>query len=227
MSYFIIDINTDFDINKIIIGTPITLNDELVKVYIYYLDENIPKEIILKIPPLRLIYSYKNLKFNQIKLPIYPIWDNTTKFIKLVKKIEKYVRINVNCDKGIFVNSIEKSDKLTTLKMNITQNVKISSPICTSIYDLKINGEIETLCNISYVWIKKTSYGLSLSCCQIKYTPRIDELEIDFFDVKKPNIIKKEIINIPEKKENNIKPMLLLNTSILNDAITKLNKVKN
>ena len=229
MSYFIIDINTDFDINKIIIGTPVTLNDELVKVYIYYLDEDIPKEIILKIPPLRLIYSYKNLKFNQIKLPIYPIWDNTTKFIKLVKKIEKYVRINVNCDKGIFVNSIEKSDKLTTLKMNITQNVKISSSICTSIYDLKINGEIETLCNISYVWIKKTTYGLSLSCCQIKYTPRIDELEIDFFDVKKQNIIKKEIIDIPEKKEkgNNIKPMLLLNTSILNDAITKLNKVKN
>ena len=115
--------------------------------------------------------------------------------------------------------------------MNITQNVKISSPICTSIYDLKINGESETLCNISYVWIKKPSYGLSLSCCQIKYTPRIDELEIDFFDVKKQNIIKKEIIDIPEKKEkekgNNIKPMLLLNTSILNDAITKLNKVKN
>ena len=34
MSYFIIDINTEFDINKIIIGTPVTINEELVKVYI-------------------------------------------------------------------------------------------------------------------------------------------------------------------------------------------------
>jgi hypothetical protein len=246
MSYFIIDSNTEFDTSKIILGTPVTVNEDLTKVYIYYLDEDIPKEIILKIPPLRLIYSYKNLKFNQIKLPIYPIWDGTTKFIKLLKKIEKHVRVNINCDKGIFVNSIEKSENLTTVKMNVTQNVKISSSIYTSLSELKINGEVETMCNISYVWIKKNSYGLSLSCYQIKYTPRIEELDFDFFEVKKEkvniqnkeivNFQNKEIVNIPKKEitnikivdtpQINVKPMMLLNTSILNDAITKLNKIK-
>lgn len=239
MSYFIIDINTEFDINKIILGTQVTVNDELTKVYIYYLDNDVPKEIFLKIPPLRLIYTYKHLKFNQIKLPIYPIWDGTSKFIKLLKKIEKHVRVSINCDKSVFVNSIEKTDNLTTLKMNVSQNVKISSPIYTSLSDLKINGEIETMCNISYVWIKKNSYGLSLGCYQIKYTPRIEELDIDFFDVKKQETKyeskntynkEKEIITVPttivDPPQINVKPMMVLSSSILSDAITKLNKVK-
>lgn len=239
MSYFIIDNNTEFDINKIIIGTQVTVNDELTKSYIYYLDNDIPKEIILKIPPLRLIYTYKNLKFNQIKLPIYPIWEGTTKFIKLFKKIEKYVRVNILCEKGVFVNSIEKIDNLTTIKMNVTQNVKISSPIYTSLSELKLNGEVETMCCISHIWIKKNSYGLSLSCYQIKYTPRIDELDFDFFDIKKIETKNqnKEIVSIPKKQIDNatiidtpsvnIKPMMVLSSSMLSDAITKLNKVKN
>lgn len=236
MSYFIIDINTEFDINKIILGTPVVVNEELIKVYIYYLDEDVPKELILKIPPIRLIYSYKNLKFNQIKLPIYPIWDGTTKFIKLLKKIEKYVRLNVTCEKGVFVNSIEKTNNLTTLKMNVTPNVKISSQIYTSLSELKINGEVETLCNIPYVWIKKNTYGLSLSCYQIKYTPRIEEIDVDFFDIKKQTkeiviIPKKEIVTIKNYDTStppiNIKPVMMLSSSILNAAITKLNKVKN
>jgi hypothetical protein len=247
MSYFIIDINTEFDINKIILGTPVIVNDELTKVYLYYLDNDTPKEIFLKVPPLRLIYSYKNLKFNQIKLPIYPIWSNTTKFIKLIKKIEKHIRVNINCDKGVFVNSIEKADNLTTLKMNITQNVKISSQIYTSLGDLKINGEIETITNISYIWIKKNSYGLSLSCYQIKYTPRVEEIDIDFFDnIKNQNNQNKELtlknrelilqnkeitsqnkMSIVDTPAINIKPLMVLSSSMLNDAITKLNKVKN
>ena len=257
MSYFIIDINTEFDINKIILGTPVIVNDELTKVYIYYLDNDVPKELFLKVPPLRLIYSYKNLKFNQIKLPIYPIWNNTTKFIKLIKKIEKHIRVNINCDKGVFVNSIEKADNLTTLKMNITQNVKISSQIYTSLCDLKINGEVETIFNISYVWIKKNSYGLSLSCYQIKYTPRVEEINIDFFDTiqnkeilwqnnelplqnkelplqnkelfKQNNLYNKESnkMSIVDTPSINIKPIMVLSSSILNDAITKLNKIKN
>ena len=230
MSYFIIDINTEFDINKIILGTPVIINDELTKVYIYYLDDDIPKELFLKVPPLRLIYSYKNLKFNQIKLPIYPIWDNTLKFIKLIKKIEKHIRVNINCDKCVFVNSIEETDNLTTLKMNISQNVKISSQNYTSLGDLKINGEVEIITNISYVWIKKNSYGLSLSCYQIKYTPKIEEFDIDFFDnIKNENkskvITSQNKISIIDTPSVNIKPVMILSSKILNEAITKLNKV--
>jgi hypothetical protein len=257
MSYFIIDINTDFDLDKIIIGKPVMINDELTKIFIYYLDNNIPKEIIIKTPPFRLIYTYKNLKYNQIKLPIYPIWENTNKFIKLIKKIEKYIRVNIKCEKSIYTNSIEKNDSITTLKLNVTPDVKISSQLYTSLADLKVNGEIETIFNISYIWVKKNSYGLSLSCHQIKYTPRIDELNIDFFDENKNTTqldnykytnnttqldnykytnnttqldnykYKENKIHIIDTPSINIKPMLLISTSLLSDAITKLNKVKN
>ena len=244
MSYFIIDINTDFDLDKIIIGKPVIINDELTKIFIYYLDDNIPKEIIIKTPPLRLIYTYKNLKFNQIRLPLYPIWENTNKFIKLIKKIEKYIRVNIKCENSIYVNSIEKNERITTLKLNITPDVKISSQLYTSFADLKVNGEIETVFNMSYIWVKKNSYGLSLSCHQIKYTPRINELNIDFFDEKtnikqlnnykytdKTNQIENykyndNKISIIDTPSINIKPMMLISSSVLSDAITKLNKVR-
>ena len=181
MSYFIIDEKTDFDLEKIIISKPIIINDELSKIYLYYLDD-IPKEIYIKTPPIRLIYNYKNLKYNQIKLPIFPIWEETTKFIKLIKKIEKHIRISVSCENSIFTNSIEKNI-MTTIKLNITPNIKISSKINTTLEDLKINGEIEGIISMSHVWIKNNSYGLSLSLYQLHYIPKVEELDIDFFNI--------------------------------------------
>jgi len=232
MNYFTIDNNTDLDFNKIILGKPIIINSELTKIYIYYLDDK-PKEIFIKIPNIRLINTYKNLKFNQIKLPIYPLWENTIKFIKLIKKIEKYIRLNINLNNSIFVNSIEKYNNISTLKLNINQDIKINSPISTSLSELKINGEIEGILTMPYVWIKKNSYGLSLSCFQLKYYPRIEEYSYDFFDdpIIPVSNTKKEIIknqeNIKNQAENNVivKPMVL-SSSILNEAIIKLNKIK-
>jgi len=224
MNYFTIDNNTDFDFNKIILGKPITINSELTKIYIYYLDDK-PKEIFIKIPNIRLINSYKNLKYNQIKLPIYPLWENTIKFIKLIKKIEKYIRLNINLENSIFVNSIEKYNNISTLKLNINQDIKVNSTISTSLSELKINGEIEGFLTMSYVWIKKNSYGLSLSCFQLKYYPRIEEYNYDFFDdpIVVSNTKKEPIKNTPENTLT-IKPMLL-SSSILNEAIIKLNKL--
>jgi hypothetical protein len=233
MSYYLIDIDTELDFSKLIIGNTLYISDDLHKVYIYYMDE-IPKEIFIKVPPLRLIYNYKNLKFNQIKLPIYPNWDKTKKFIKMIKKIEKFIRLNVNCENAVFVNSIEKNNNISSIKLNIPTNLKINSVINTSLNDLKINGELECIINISYVWLKKNSYGLSLSCYQLRYNPRVEEIDIDFFDPPSKNIsnniINKEINmikpNIIESPQVNVKPLMFISSSILNDAITKLNKIK-
>jgi hypothetical protein len=237
MSYYLIDIDTELDFSKLIIGNTLHINDDLQKVYIYYMDET-PKEIYIKIPPLRLIYNYKNLKFNQIKLPIYPNWDKTKKFVKLIKKLEKFIRLNVNCENAIFVNSIEKNNNISSIKLNIPTNLKINSVISTSLADLKINGEIECIINISYVWLKKNSYGLSLSCYQLRYNPRVEEKNIDFFDPPSRNIVCKDInivnkninivkSNIIESSQLNVKPLMFISSSILNDAIIKLNRTKN
>ena len=233
MSYYLIDIDTELDFNKLIIGNTLHINDDLQKVYIYYIDET-PKELYIKIPPVRLIYNYKNLKFNQIKLPIYPNWDKTKKFVKLIKKLEKFIRLNVNCENAVFVNSIEKNNNISSIKLNIPTNLKINSIIDTSLSELKVNGEIECIINISYVWLKKNSYGLSLSCYQLKYNPRIEEINFDFFDPQTKNIsnniVNKDIniikSNIIESPQINVKPVMFISSTILNDAIIKLNRIK-
>jgi hypothetical protein len=238
MNYYLIDIDTEIDFNKIIIGDVVYVNDELQKVYIYYLDDK-PKEILIKIPPIRLIYSYKNLKYNQIRLPIYPNWEKTIKFIKFIKKLEKFIKSNIKCNDIEFINSIEKNQNISSIKLNINPNIKINSLINTTLNELKTNSEVECIINISFVWIKKTSYGLSLSCYQLKYTPKIDYSNVDFFDEVKPlNKIKtvNKIIDTPipinttnstTDNQNNInKPLMLISSSILNAAITKLNKIK-
>ena len=226
MSYYLIDIDTKLDFNKIIIGDIININENLQKIYIYYLDE-IPKEIIVKIPPLRLMYNYKNLKYNQIKLPIYPNWNRTKKFIKFIKKIEKFIKLNINYSDYNFINSIDKNENISSIKLNIPPNLKIYSTNNTSsndilLGDLKINGEIECIINISYIWLKNKSYGLSLSCYQLKYTPRVDDIDIDFFD--KPL---KKIVQVDTVKKSNInnKPSMIISSFMLNEAINKLNKV--
>lgn len=227
MSYYLIDIDTKLDFNKIIIGDIININENLQKIYIYYLDE-IPKEIIVKIPPLRLMYNYKNLKYNQIKLPIYPNWNRTKKFIKFIKKIEKFIKLNINYSDYNFINSIDKNENISSIKLNIPPNLKICSTNNTSsndilLGDLKINGEIECIINISYIWLKNKSYGLSLSCYQLKYTPRVDDIDIDFFD--KPL---KKIVQVDTVKKCNInnKPSMIISSFMLNEAINKLNKIK-
>lgn len=241
MSHFIIDIYTELDFNKIIIGKPVIINEEMSKIYLYYMDQ-VPKEIFIKIPSVRLIYGFKNLKYNQIKLPLYPKWEGTTKFIKLIKKIEKHIRLSINLENSIFVNSFDKNDNLSTLKLNINNKVKINSVINTSLNELKVNGEIEGIISMSYVWIKQNSYGLSLSCYQFKYYPKVEEYDFDFFDSPsdierdKQIIIKHKEINIDKKEINratiidtpqiNVKPMMMISSSILNDAITKLNRTK-
>ena len=195
MSYYLIDIDTKLDFSKIIIGNTININEELQKVYIYYLDDT-PKELFIKIPPVRLIYNYKNLKYNQIKLPIYPNWDKTIKFIKLIKKLEKFIRLNINCENAIFVNSIDKTNNISSIKLNISPQLKIKSGINNILLDnLKVNSEIECIINISHVWLKKNSYGLSLSCYQIKYYPRVDEENIDFFDKPSKDTSTKDYIS--------------------------------
>ena len=74
MSYYILNINEDIDFNNIIIGKEVKISDNISKIYLYWYDTK-PKDIYIKTPSLRIIHNFKHLKFNQIKMPIYPLWD--------------------------------------------------------------------------------------------------------------------------------------------------------
>jgi hypothetical protein len=236
MSYYLIDLEKDFDFNKIIIGKKIQINDTTNRYYIYYLDDK-PKDIYVKIPVVRLLFNYQSMKYNQIKLPIFPIWEKTSLFLNFIKKLEKYLRKNIKSD-SVLYSSIENNDEIKQLKINIPKNLKIKSNINNITFnDFKQSGEIEMIVKIPHVFEKNQSLGLSITAYQVKYSP---PGEIDFWDDEpspiyyKPN---KQTINesqeIPIQLTSSLpKPKIGLGVSIipsqkdLLNAISRLKKVE-
>jgi hypothetical protein len=192
MSYHLVDItkeNTQF--NEVVIGKKINL-DNISKYYIYCKsnDSDDPKEIYIKVPKVRLIYSLGNQKYNQIKVPIYPNWEITDKFIDFIKKMEEEILTSISKKKEIS-SLISKKNGLMFLKTRISDNLKITSNLNEKItlVDFKLNGMIEMIIKINYIWICDQKIGLSSQLYQIKYHAPPEQLDIDFIDDIKPNII--------------------------------------
>jgi hypothetical protein len=200
MSYYLIDFNNskiDFSFDQIIIGRKIKMDQDNCKYYIYYqTDSNdVPKELYLKLPKLRLIYNLANHKYNQLSIPIYPNWDQTNNFIDWIKTFEKniidcFVKKKINKE---FISLINKKNLLSFVKANIHDKVKITSDIedkKINLEDFKINGQIEMVIKISSIWSRGEKMGLSSQIYQIKYYAPPDQLNINFIDpeIPKPNI---------------------------------------
>jgi hypothetical protein len=192
MSYYLIDFSTnkiDFTFDQLIIGRKIKMDQENSKYYIYYqVDSNdTPKEIYLRLPKLRLIYNMGNHKFNQLSIPIYPNWEQTNIFIDWIKNFEKNIE---ECFKGKkinreFVSLISKKNLLNFIKANVNDKLKITSNIENKqlkLEDFKINGQIEIVIKISYIWSRGEKLGLSSQLYQIKYYAPPDQLDINFID---------------------------------------------
>jgi hypothetical protein len=214
MSYYIHDFKNDFDFDKLIITKQIKIDNNSFRYNLYYLDD-VPKDLFIKLPPIRLIYNYSNLKYSQIKLPLFPQYDKILKCLSFFKKLQKIIKEKLALNK-IFSNSIEKKDNLKLLKFNISPEFK----------DLKTNGELTGLINISYIWENENSYGLSLSLSKFNYTPKVENFNDIFIDDVnyKINPIQKKVITkneeiVPVNTTFKISPNLLMS------AINKLNKI--
>jgi hypothetical protein len=87
---------------------------------------------------------------------------------------------------------------LNLIKCYINENPKITSNISNKIVtlsDFKINGQIELVVKLSYIWANNSKYGLSSSIYQIKYHGPPEQLEINFIDPE-PQESKKTFIPI-------------------------------
>ena len=49
--------------------------------------------------------------------------------------------------------------------------------------DFKINGQVDIVIKLSYIWANNNKYGLSSSMYQIKYYAPPDQLDINFIDI--------------------------------------------
>jgi hypothetical protein len=196
MSYYLIDFSSktnDFNFDNLIIGKKIKIDQDNAKYYIYYKDvqSDTPKEIYIRLPIIRLIYLMGNHKYNQISLPIYPNWDGTTKFINFIKKLEQDIEGCFNKKKinKEWSSLINKKNLLNLIKTNINNNIKITSNIENKnikLTDFKINGQIDMVIKLSYIWSNSKKIGLSSHVYQIKYLAPPEQLNINFIDQEVP-----------------------------------------
>ena len=211
MSYYLIDCTKsidDLNFDNIIIGRKLKNDSEISKYFIYYQGDitEDPKEIYIKLPRFRLIYSLANHKYSQLNIPIYPNWDLTNNFIKFIKTFESNIR---DCFIKKFphldyVSLITKKNLLNFIKTNINDGVKIT-PANITLNDFKINGQIELVIKLSYIWNKSdVRFGLSSQLYQIKYFAPPEQLKIDFIDTEPEPIPEPKII------QSNFKPKAIL-----------------
>jgi hypothetical protein len=201
MSYYLIDFNKtiDFNFDNLVIGRKIE-NGDSSKYYIYYLDEDIPKEIYIRLPTLRLIYGLANRKYDMVNIPLYPNYDKVTRFVEFIKTFESninelYIKKRINKEYSSLIN---KKNGLLFIKTNINDNVKITSNITQpsgniTLNDFKLNGNIEMVVCLSYIWTNIDKIGLSSNLYQIKYNGLPEQLDIDMIDSNKKQVIQ-EII---------------------------------
>jgi hypothetical protein len=185
-SYQLVDITKDETMfNNIVIGKKISTNDNISKYYLYCQNEmsEIPKEIYIRVPRLRLIYNMANQKYSMIKIPIYPNWETTDKFVEFIKNMEEEIFNTLN-KKNEMSSLISKKNGLLLLKTKLQDNVKITSNLNkeTTLDDFKINGSVDIVVRISYVWMKENKMGLSSQIYQIKYFAPPEQLDINFID---------------------------------------------
>ena len=234
MSYYLYNFEEDFDYDKLIIGDKIKLENNSYRYYIYYLDKT-PKDFYVKFPSIKLMYSYKNNKFNQVKIPMYPIYDKTEKFMIFFKKLKKKIKEFISTTKK-YSDSIEKKENLKLLKINLANDFKfINKNEKLDIKELKTTSEIYGIINIPYIWENENSYGLSLNATKMFYFPKIEDDDVHFIDIfenKKQeiknvdnHIVINEIVQKIPVKEEVRRPSLFISPNLLLEMKSKLNKV--
>lgn len=220
MSYYLIDFNKliDFNFDNLIIGRKIE-NGDSSKYYIYYMENDIPKEIYIRLPTVRLIYGLANRKYDMVNIPLYPNYDKVNKFVEFIKTLETnindcFTKKKINKEYSSLIN---KKNGLIFIKTNINDNVKITSNITQSsgnitLNDFKLNGEIEMVVCLSYIWTNIDKIGLSSNLYQIKYNGLPEQLEVDMIDSNKrstiQDIIPKKLIEHKQITNEIIPPQI-------------------
>lgn len=193
MSYYLINLEIEsdienFNLDNIIIDNKIEIDSDNYKYLLYYLDNDIPKEIYIKLPKIRLVNDWINLKYNQLKIRITPKYEKTDRIIKMITSLEDKIKIHkfFNKKKKLEFVSLLVKETAYHIKTFFQDNkTKISSDISgknIKMIDFKTNGEIQMVIKLNNIWQKNEKYGLSSQLYQIKYFASPNEQNINFID---------------------------------------------
>ena len=114
----------------------------------------------------------------------------TDKFIEYIKNMEEEI-LSGMAKKREISSLISKRNGLLFLKTRVSDNIKITSNLKENVNlnDFKLNGMIDVIIKINYIWTNETKIGFSCQLYQIKYYAPPEQLDIDFIDeVVKPVI---------------------------------------
>ena len=190
MSYYLIDFEKKIECNfdNIIIDNKIELEKGNFKYYIYYDDKNEAKEIFIKLPKIRVMYDFQNIKYNNLKLKISPLYNKTNEFIDYINSLENYIKNHSFIKKKKkyeFSSILLNDDNNYYLKTFVNkENVKISSDKIKNLNfnDVNAGGEIQIILKLSHIWVKNKKIGISSQIYQIKYFHTPIQKDLDFFE---------------------------------------------
>ena len=244
MSYYLINLEIEsdienFNLDNIIIDNKIEIDSDNYKYLLYYLDNDIPKEIYIKLPKIRLVNDWINLKYNQLKIRITPKYEKTDRIIKMITSLEDKIKIHkfFNKKKKLEFVSLLVKETAYHIKTFFQDNkTKISSDISgknIKMIDFKTNGEIQMVIKLNNIWQKNEKYGLSSQLYQIKYFASPNEQNINFIDDEELINKKSDQISIlPSQTFNPLlqasynntqpsRPILMINSQLLQSVKLK------
>ena len=232
MKNIIIDENNfEDEISKLLLSKKLSF-DSSSKYFIYSINKNEElSNVIIKMPPIRLIYNYSNQIFNQVNFPINPSYSRTNKFINLINSIENKLQELLNKPKLEWISNLKKIKNIKNIKLNYNdKNLKIISDNVTNIKEFETGSEIEIVIHLSHLWLKEKRVGVNYDIVQIKYEPVISIYKQNFFG--KVKITKTEISENKEEqikeRENNVKKLkLILSDDTLKKQISLLKAPEN
>ena len=177
--------NYEDELENIILSKKIS-NDTSSKYNIYSYNDEILQNVMIKIPPIRLIYNYSNQIYNQINFPLNPTYSKTKKFAKFTSHLENKLQELLNKPKLDWVTNLKKVRNVKSIKLNYygKNNVKIFSDDIgiTDIKDFSSDSQVEILVHLSHLWIKDNKVGISYNIVQIKYESLQDMFDFNMFD---------------------------------------------
>ena len=184
MNDIVVDIdNYEDELDNIILSKKIS-NESLSK-YFIYLDRGDINNLLIKIPPIRLLYNYSNSTFNQINFPLNPNYSKIKKFVNMISILENKLQEILNKPKLEWISNIKKIKNIKNIKLNYfhKNDIKIiSNENINDIFEFMVGSEIEIIVHLSHLWMKEERIGISYDICQISHKSLNSILKNNYFE---------------------------------------------
>ncbi len=159
--------------------------------------------IIIKTPRCKLAYDPNKNKYNSLSLLLHPLSNELKEFYKLIKRIDKKNKQNLQKENIKYKSCVTKTKYGTKIaQFNIFENCQIfsKSKKKKKLIDISLDDEVSLFIELNHLWISGKKAGCNWNIIQIRYYQ-------SSFDINKCMFLSDtedsddEIITPPKKSE--------------------------